>query len=208
MQSEKPETEYYLLNQLQNGFNPKWFITYHYKHPSENVRALRETNKPYGYQDRIGFKTYGDMWYQVSSYNNMERKRNSFDSLVQDTKQVKNVILKTLFGIKRPQHKWKYKFPPIFFFHEKGKVKLQYHTHLLLPEVQPELNDVDSIQDIFENSIRKSRKCFSRWKSIHVRPIDDPKKALSYVNKETSMQHNSFDYESSLLIHPKTKCVV
>mgnify|MGYP001225925419 CR=1 FL=1 len=208
MNTEKPETEYYLLNQLQNGFKPKWFITYHYKHPSENVRALRETNKPYGYQDRIGFKTYGDMWYQVSSYNNMERKRNSFDSLVEDTKQVKNVILKTLFGIKRPQHKWKYEFPPIFFFHEKGRVKLQYHTHLLLPDVQPELNDVDSIQDIFENTIRKSRKCFSRWKSIHVRPIDDPKKALSYVNKETSMQHNSFDYESSLLIHPENKCVV
>ncbi len=208
MNTEKPDTARYLLNQLENGFKPKWFITYHYLHPSEWVNPLRETNKPLGYQDRIGFRTYGDMWKMGKRYESLEDKRNSFDSLVKDTKHIRNIILKVLFGIKRPQHKWKYEFPTLFFFHEKGRVKLQYHTHLLIPDVLPELNDVSSIHDIFDTNIRKSSNCFSRWKNIHVRPIDNPMKALSYVNKETSMTHNSFDYESSLLIHPETKCVV
>jgi len=195
---EQTETEKFLFNQLDNGFNPKWFITYHYKHPSENVRQLRETNKPYGFQDRIGFKTYGDMWRQVESYNSMERKRNSYDNLIKDTSQLKNVILRALYRIKRVNQTWKYNFPNMLFFHEKGKVKLQYHTHLLLPYISEEFDSITNIQDIFDTTIRSSRKCFSKWKNIHIREIDSPTIALSYVNKETSMEHNSLDYENSL----------
>ena len=141
-------------------------------------------------------------------YENLERKRNSFDSLIDDTKQVKNVILKYLYGIKRPNQVWKYKLPSMLFFHEKGKVKLQYHTHLLMEDVLPELNDISTLKEIFNTTIRKSRKCFSRWKDIHIRKIDDPMKAISYVNKETTMKHNSLDYESSLLMNPKEKCIM
>ena len=194
---EQIDTQSFLEKQLDLGFNPKWFITYHYKHPSENVRQLRETNNLYGYKDRIGFKTYGDMWNQVSSYNNMERKRNSYDCLIDDTLQIKNVILKYLFGIKRFNQTWKHNFPNLFFFHEKGKVQLQYHTHLLMPYVSNELNSVDTLTDIFNTSIRTRRKCFSKWKSIHIREIDCPSKALSYLNKETTRIHNSLDYTNT-----------
>jgi hypothetical protein len=199
---EQFETELFLDNQLKLGFKPKWFITYHYKHPSENVRAIRETNNPFGFQDRIGFKTYGDMWNQVSSYNNMERKRNSYDSLIEDTSQIKNCILKYLYGINRLNQEWKYEFPNLFFFHEKGKVKLQYHTHLLIPEKNCKFNSVEDLYDVFNNSIRKRRRCFSKWKQIHIREIDNPKLALAYVNKETTMEHNSLDYENSIFILP------
>jgi hypothetical protein len=199
---EQFETELFLDNQLKLGFKPKWFITYHYKHPSENVRAIRETNNPFGFQDRIGFKTYGDMWNQVSSYTRMERKRNSYDSLIEDTSQIKNCILKYLYGINRLNQEWKYEFPNLFFFHEKGKVKLQYHTHLLIPEKNCKFNSVEDLYDVFNNSIRKRRRCFSKWKQIHIREIDNPKLALSYVNKETTMEHNSLDYENSIFILP------
>jgi hypothetical protein len=201
---EQFETELFLDNQLKLGFKPKWFITYHYQHPSENVRAIRETNNPFGFQDRIGFRTYGDMWNQVSSYNNMERKRNSYDSLIEDTSQIKNCILKYLYGINRLNQEWKHEFPNLFFFHEKGKVKLQYHTHLLIPEKNCKFNSGEDLYDAFNNSIRKRRKCFSKWKQIHIREIDNPRLALSYVNKETTMEHNSLDYENSIFILPNT----
>ena len=201
---EQFETELFLDNQLKLGFKPKWFITYHYHHPSETVRQIRETNNPFGFQDRIGFKAYGDMWNQVSSYNNMERKRNSFDSLIEDTSQIKNCILKYLYGINRLNQEWKYEFPNLFFFHEKGKVKLQYHTHLLITEKNCKFNSIEDLYDVFNNSIRKRRRCFSKWKQIHIREIDNPKLALSYVNKQTAMEYNSLDYENSIFILPNT----
>ena len=101
------ETHLFLENQLRLGFEPKWFITYHYKHPSENMIPIRETSNPFGFQDRIGFKGQGGMWNQVSWYEQMERKRNSYDSLIRDTSQIKNCILKYLYGINRLNQEWK-----------------------------------------------------------------------------------------------------
>lgn len=197
---EQTDTYEFLCNQLDKGFTPRWMITYHYKHPSENVRAIRETDKPYGFRDRIGFRTYGDMWKQVASYTAMERKRQSFDNLIKDTLQVKNYILRSAFGIKRVNQEWKYNIPHMIFFHELGKVKLQYHTHLLLPFISNELNSISSIEYFFNEGMRNARKCISRWKSIHIREVDNPEVALSYLNKETWSKHNSLDYQNSNLI--------
>ena len=202
--NEQFETELFLDNQLRLGFNPKWFITYHYKHPSENIKAIHETNNYLGFRDRISFKTYGDIWNQVSSYNNMERMRNSYESLIKDTSQIKNCILKYLYGINRLNQEWKKEFPNLFFFHEQGKVRLQYHTHLLIPEKNCRFSNIDDLYNAFNHSIRKKRKCFSRWKQIHIREIDNPKLALSYVNKETTMKHNSLDFTNSIFILPRT----
>ena len=58
----KEETVGMLYHQLECGFIPRWVVTYHYTHPYERVRAIKETNKPLGYKDRIGYKTGGDMW--------------------------------------------------------------------------------------------------------------------------------------------------
>ena len=55
--------------------------------------------------------------------NGLNYRRNDYDSLIDDTSQVKNVILKELYGIKRLNQDWKYDFPNLFFFQEKGKSK-------------------------------------------------------------------------------------
>ena len=73
----KEETFKMLTHQLDNGFMPQWFITYHYYHPYERIRPLKETNKPLGYKDRYGYRTGGDMWKQVNSDARMIRKRKS-----------------------------------------------------------------------------------------------------------------------------------
>ena len=42
------------------------------------------------------------------------------DYFIEDTGQIKNVILKELYGIKRLNQTWKYEFPNLMFFYEKG----------------------------------------------------------------------------------------
>ena len=114
------ETELFLNNQIELGFKPKWFITFHYHHPAEKCWKVIEKYKPLGYGNRIGFKTRNGLWNEVEYYNSLERKRNDYDCLVEDTSQIKNVMLKYLYGINRLNQEWKHEFPNLFFFHEKG----------------------------------------------------------------------------------------
>ena len=194
------ETELFLNNQIELGFKPKWFITFHYHHPAEKCWKVIEKYKPLGYGNRIGFKTRNGLWNEVEYYNSLERKRNDYDCLVEDTSQIKNVLLKYLYGINRLNQEWKHEFPNLFFFHEKGKVKLQYHTHLLIPEKNCKSTNTNDLYRALNSNIRKKRKCFSKWKTIHIREVDNPYLALSYVNKETNKEHNSLDYENSIFI--------
>ena len=110
-------------------------------------------------------------------------------------------MLKLFYGIKRLNQTWKHNFPNLLFFHEKGKTKLQYHTHLLLPETTA-YNNVEDLLDCFNTTIRKSRKCLSKWKSIDVKEIDgrDKYKVIGYLIKETCSKHISFDPFNSIPI--------
>ena len=197
MNKEKFETGQWLHDQLHKGFNPKWFISYHYHHPSENLKPVKETRKPFGHGERIGFRTYGEIWNQVESYNQIQKKRVSYDSLEKDTRHIRNLILKYLYGIARPNRIWSIR-PELMFFHEKGKTKLQYHTHLLLSGDNCIMNTEEEILEVFTSSIRRRAKCMSKWKDVHVRSVDDPSKAISYLNKETNLSHNSLDYKNSI----------
>jgi hypothetical protein len=53
---EQFETELFLDNQVKLGFKPKWFITYHYKHPSENVRAILKQTMLLDFKLVLGLK--------------------------------------------------------------------------------------------------------------------------------------------------------
>ena len=55
----------YLYDQLELGFNPKYLITYHLKHPRDYLKPMKETNKKYDHKDRVGFRGCGDLWKKV-----------------------------------------------------------------------------------------------------------------------------------------------
>ena len=191
----------YLREQLKKGIKPKWLVSLHYQHPVEHIKSIKETDKPFGFGDRYGFRTYGNIWSQVANYNYWEHRRNDEDSVIKDASQIRNSVLKLFYGIKRLNQTWKHNFPNLLFFHEKGKTKLQYHTHLLLPETTA-YNNVEDLLDCFNTTIRKSRKCLSKWKSIDVKEIDgrDKYKVIGYLNKETCSKHISFDPFNSIPI--------
>ena len=199
------QTLLYLKNQLDSGFNPKWFITFHYRHPSEKYQSSKQTSNAYGFRDRYGMTTKKTIWRNIPEYNYYDRRRNNYDNLIEDTSQIKNCILKYLYGIKRLDKEWRYECPNLFFFHEKGKNELQYHTHLLIPEKNLSLNSIEELEDVFNNTIRDKKKCFSRWRRVDVREIDNAYEAVSYVNKETTRKHLSLDYKNSHFIQ-ENKC--
>ena len=105
--------------------------------------------------------------------------------------------MKKLYGIKRMNRPDKYEYPNLLFFHEKGKTKLQYHTHILLPSRNLMSNDVMELMDIFNTSIRKETKCISKWKRIDITEVETPNNIMSYLNKETNATGVSFDFINS-----------
>ncbi len=190
----------YLHNQLELGFAPNKMITFHLKHPSEKTRAIKETNNPFGFRDRIGFKTFGDMWHQVPEYKYYENRRNNEFDTTKDVGKVKNLILKYLYGIKRPNQHWKYNIPNMIFFMEKGKVRLQYHIHLLIDAkgcLSTHLSDID---EIMNTSVKERARCISKRNKIHIKEIDNPTSAVEYLSKEVKNNHYSIDFINSNFI--------
>lgn len=192
----------YLYNQIDLGFTPKYIVSLHYNNPAEHCKPLRETNNELGWGDRYGFKTAVPLWNSVSWDKFIEHNRNDIDITMKNASKIRNLILKYLYGVKRLNRPDKYKFPNLYFFHEKGKVKLQYHTHILLPECK---YDTDELKDIFNTSIRERCKSISRWKHIDITPVkqDDVFGIMGYTNKETNSKHLAFDFNTSIPIITK-----
>jgi len=189
----------YLNNQLDLGVEPKWMVSFHYQHPVEHCKHLKETDKLYGFGDRYGFKSSRSLWNEVSSYNYWSNKRNDEDQIIKDASQIRNSVLKWLYGIKRFNQTWKHNFPNLLFFHEKGKTKLLYHTHLLLPKPK-NYDTYEELYDVFNTTIRQQRKCVSKWKRIDITPVIDKYNIVGYLNKETTSKHISFDPFNSIPI--------
>lgn len=201
---EYQELTSYLENQITLGLKPKWMVTLHYQSPYEHGRMVRETNKPLGFQDRFSVKTYGNIWSGSITDNYWLRRRNSLDLVMKDAGQLKNPILKELYGIKRIDRPDKYPHPHLFFFHEKGKLGLQYHTHILLPDEDIVLDTKEEIEGFFDGKMRDSRKCISRWKKVDVAPVSSAQGLMHYLSKETSRSSIALDFINSNPIIPLT----
>ena len=195
----------YLQEQLELGFDPKWLITYHYFTPEELLKVLRETENDHGFRNRYGSK---NLWNQVARDNWIKRRREELDWIVEDTGQIKNLELKHIYRVSRLNNLDKYNIPPMLFFHELGKVNLQFHTHQLMSQVPEEFNDQEVLEHLFNKKIRKQRKCFSMWKKIDITKVYEPKGIIDYLVKETNINHLSPDLENSRIIHPKTRLVI
>ena len=192
------EMLHYLYQQIDLGFEPRWMVTYHLKHPREFLKPLKETNKALGFKDRVGYKCGGRLWNQVPYDNYMHSRRNDYDLTEKENHHIRNLIFKYLYGVKRVNQHWK--TPSIMFFIEKGKVKLQYHVHVLLSGLNCLFNDRMDIEEVLNSSVRLRAKSISSTKAIHCKKIDFPYKAVSYLNKETSGKHLSLDTRNSILL--------
>ena len=114
-----------------------------------------------------------------------------------------NLVLKYLYGIKRLNQTWKKKHPNLLFFHELGKLKLNYHTHLILPrtDLYKTKADKQELQDTFNTSIKERCKSMSKFRKVDVQWIEpeDKYSVIGYLNKETTSNHLSLDPYNSLV---------
>ena len=192
------ETSQYLMEQERLGFNPKYLVTFHYYHPDENrkkVITLKDSKT-----------TFNEVLWKESNKDKFIRQRRlDVDALIEDTGQIRNVILKELYGIKRLDQGWKYEFPNTLYFYERGKSHIKFHTHLLLPSKNLKYDSLEQLEFVFNNKIRHKRKCFSNWKRIHIEEVNNVRGALSYCNKETNTSDYSIDYQNSNPIKKETK---
>ena len=165
------ETAQYLMEQERLGFNPNYFITFHYFHPDE-VKKKRMTLD----DGTLNFSS--QLWKESPKDKFIRKRRSDEDYFIEDTGQIKNVILKELYGIKRLNQTWKYEFPNLMFFYEKGKSQVKYHTHLLIPNKNLKYDSKELLEFVFNTKIRKSRKCFSNWKKIDIEEVNNVRGAL------------------------------
>lgn len=186
----------YLMDQVDRGFKPGYLVTWHYQHPTEHGKVIKETSRLNSI-DRLSFKTKRSLWNEVGLYNHFEKKRRDLDSVVTDTKKIKNLMLQHLYGIKRLNQEWKGNYPNLFFFHEWGKVKLQLHTHALLPSEGLNSNDIEDIRQILSTSIRNRVQCLSMWKPVHITSVHNVQGIMNYLNKETTANHIPLDFQNS-----------
>jgi len=182
-----------LIEQFEMGFTPRWLITYHLYHPDELV---------WGYKG----SDHGDLWKKVSHQKWIKKRRLDEFNLYEDTKKIRNVEMKILYGAKRLNRLDKYDVPPMYYFHEMGKSKNQFHTHHLLTTV-PNANNEESLKRIFNNKIRHECRSISLWREIDVKPIHDTKGILNYLTKETSLDRLSLD-PYSRVINKETGVIV
>ena len=182
----------YLYQQSQQGFDAKWLITIHYQHPSEHAKPFKETNNLYGFRDRINFKTKRSIWNETSLYNYWDKMRNDSYQVEKDANAIKCRILKHLYQVKRLNRPDKYKIPNYYFFNERGKSKLKYHTHIVLPETIC-YNSHKELEEVFNTTIRERSKSISLWKDIHVVEINSINDIFGYLNKETTADFFAFD---------------
>lgn len=194
---------HYLQAQMGLGFKPAYMLTMHYQHPIEHGWILRETANSYGFKDRYGFQTKRSIWNEVNLYKHFEKRRKDLDSIVKDAGHLRNLIVQRLYGISRVNQTWKAGFPNFYIFHEMGKVKLQFHTHIIIPENGLRASDENDLMDIMNTSIKKRIQCLSSWKSIHVRKIYNAWGIFSYLNKESKSQSISMDFMNSNPIIPQ-----
>ena len=200
-----------LEQQIGRGFEPRWFVTYHYKQPSDDLVPEREKNSNrWGYRDSDRGCSDSELnfnqWNRSGAYTAKERIKNSREQVEMNTIEMRNRLLKMFYGVSKldQYQKKKYNVKPMLFFHEQGRSKVKYHTHLVLGDTRLNLNTESHIQAIFNSELPRygmkgNIKCLAINKSIKVEHIYDQEGLFDYLNKETTPEEMSLDITGSLM---------
>jgi len=138
-----------LREQFLRGFRPQWMLTFHYGNPYE--RGWRVAEK----SPRWGYKIPGNrsLMMDVGVDNAITRRRNDEILVSRDATHIRNLLLRSIWNIKRlDSHDAS--STPMIFFHELGRERLQYHTHLLIANIPSKYNNSPSLLRLWHESIR------------------------------------------------------
>ena len=187
-----------LDTQTKIGFEAAYFITYHYSNPYE-----RKPNEE--------FMTYKQQERQMKKDIETMKRRFDYDCTTENSTHIRNVLLKLLFGITRPDV-YRGELPCMFFFHEMGD--LGFHTHLMIPRPTKtrSLDNKKELRRILNQpKFRKKVKTLSKKNPIDVQSVEESRGGQTglyrYLIKQTREEYTSFDCMSSLAYNPLTEVV-
>lgn len=179
-----------LKAQIRRGFQPDWLITFHYASPIERGWNGRCTGIPR--------PITAPSLYAQPTRTGIARARNDFFQVSRDARHIRNLLRRAIWGVKR-QEQVDESETPMIFFHEKGMMNIQYHTHLLLGSTPPEFKTIESIEAVWNGYVLPRAQCLSRTNSVDVRAAETPMRACGYLTKELRFRQEVVDYEASCL---------
>lgn len=171
-----------LLNQQKGrGADFYWMLTFHYRNPAVT-----------------GWGTKKQL--HNGSINGMTKLRVDSIHVSKDAKHIRNLLLRSIWGVKRLDLRNSAKAAMIFF-HEKGQ-GIQYHTHLLIGKTPPPCLTVESIETVWKQKVLPKAKFLSRTNTVDVRAVHGVQGAFDYLTKEIALADNVIDCEASCLLRP------
>jgi hypothetical protein len=182
----------FLQRQKQLGFHPKYMVSFHYRSPEET--GWRGEGQPSAITTASRHKPRASVWNQVNSYNYYDKRRNDIDSVSNDNKHIRSLIVRRHFGLQRLDKLNQQ--TPLLFFVERG-IGTQLHCHLLIPKPLVAFDDVNALSTDWKGHITSHAKCISRQRPPHVLEISDGPEVYIYLTKETCIDHLSLDFMAS-----------
>lgn len=185
-----------VMDQIHQGFSPQWMLTYHLGNPYERGWRVIENATRWGYKipnDRM-------LWDSVGYDNSLLARRNDPIQVSKDTKHIRNLLIQHGWGITGSLKVHDHKSTPMIFVHERGRERIQYHTHLLIGALPDPLSNANAIQSLWKNEILPRAKCLSRTNSLHVETVTTARGIMEYLSKEIRERDINVDYEASCFV--------
>jgi hypothetical protein len=185
--------------QVQLGFSPHWVLAFHYGNPYERGWRVYESATRWGYK----IPTNRMLWDNVGYDKSLLARRNDTHLISKDAQHVRNLLLQRGWGVSGDLRKHDECSIPMLFVHERGKEKIQCHTHLILPALPAEINNPQGVQELWKHQILPRAKSLSRTNSLSAERVFDIHGLMRYLTKEVHPDDLCVDYHASCLITPE-----
>jgi hypothetical protein len=175
--------------QFSAGFDPKYFISAHFRCPTEmgSHRAGTKDVSP------EAMRRFG--WAQ--------RRRNDPDFFARDVRNVASKLQKVLWCPASASSRATKAFSvPTLWFIEKGV--LQYHVHVLIPDPVNVAPTAAAIERAWRRQLTPLCRCLSQsQRSVNVQAIDDLRGVVHYCTKQVTATNPVIDYSASKFPAPQ-----
>jgi hypothetical protein len=196
----------YLLEDLCEGFQPRYMLSYHYKSPTESGcslyrRPLSSKNCSAGPRARAS-SHQPSVLKQVSRYSALERRRNDPTVISRDACHTRNILKQKFWQHSVPRRE-RVK-PHLYFFHEHGTAGLQIHTHLLISQPPAPFSTAEQIERGWKDLILPKVQVLSRaapgFDIKEIPTVFDEIGRILYLTKEVTTNRPVIDTTASCML--------
>ncbi len=178
----------WVYRQFSAGFDPKYFISAHFRCPTEmGSHRAKSTD--------VSTKA-------LKEYAWAERRRTDPDFFARDVRDVANKLQRVLWCPASASSRSTKAFSvPTLWFIEKGV--LQYHVHVLIPDPLNAAPTAAAIERAWRRQLTPLCRCLSQsQRSVDVQAIDDLRGMVHYCTKQVTATNAVIDYQASKLPAP------